>query len=974
MPIFNDTFRPHILEELTSRKNHWHRQEVTIPNVRVTSLVRTGGGYVGGNIRLGQIHGFTLGVPDVSQVNTVNQLHNLDEQGSIIGITYLGPNNNEPKPVRIPTKKNLPAPGITGVTISTQSKGGLTFKATVNFKMYGKEQYDAIYQLLFRPGNPVVIEYGHTRTEETLKDLNFFEDLNEENLGRFKKDIIQQSRLPSTRTTGTLCGLVSNFKIRLNQNNEYEASMDIINALEVMYSLPIENTLMSYSDLAQAASIKSNFGHIDVNQYNEMYDRVFQYIIRDNGVDPEYDWTKPFGTQYNVNKSENMILLGSINRYEEADEDFQNITDDLQTVPGFVVGGATQALPRAAYNLIKRGAAFKTLPTQNEMYVDFEYFMNDVLDKVLYESVTTDDRGCLRSIIKTPAEIATTTETIETTSTTNTGAGPINTSTSSRERVTGRSRREAAEGSLRAWLNGVGRNQAQGRKNIVVEFEKMKYWPQLRSTNIKNVIINNASLYSDDQFPGTPNRQVYAKINEIYMKRFGSPSTNNPQVAGSQIPYNISWQVYFNSNKFIRKNKKYSEQTPWSGIFVNYKSIRDAFMESQSVAEAIVKILNEINTSTGGVFNLKLKHISEDYITEPDRIKGISTKLERHNLTIYDEKNPPNPKDYKDVYTFFENDTSEAISYNFDFSLPQAVSSTVLANNFARNNPDVVGEAETYQLIYNGQEDHITKLIDDFLDRDGNKCGNQDSFLGITQDPNIRYSLFTGGLVDAAVSGSQFIADFLVAESRDIWDRIDRLVRAESEQQQERRRLEKRATDALGEEMEEYLNFTAYIDFFPEVTKSQIIRSGLLSTFPSSAKVSIKLLGIDGFRFGDLFRVKNMLPHPYDEYNIFMLTGYKHTINDKGWFTDIDGIMIAGTPPEKDPKNLPEVEAPSEEVAYGSNLDLGFSRPTSQPRNYVQLNGGIETEITPDQVSIGTDVSSMEMRLRGFSMIPSGNN
>jgi hypothetical protein len=675
MPIFNDTFRPHILEELTSRKNHWHRQEVTIPNVRVTSLVRTGGGYVGGNIRLGQIHGFTLGVPDVSQVNTVNQLHNLDEQGSIIGITYLGPNKNVPTPVRIPTKKNLPVPGITGVTISTQSKGGLTFKATVNFKMYGKEQYDAIYQLFFKPAFPVLIEYGHTRTEETLKDLNFFEDLDVENLGRFKKDITQQSRLPSTRTTGTICGLVSNFKVRLNKNNEYEASMDIINALEVMYSLPIENTLMSYENLSQAASIKANFGHIDMKEYNEMYDRVFQYIIRDNGFDPEYDWTKPTRSQYNMNEAENMILLGAINDYEEASEELQDMGEQARSITGAatLVAGAGVTAAVGVYNFLKRGAAFKTLPTQNEMYVDFEYFMNDVLDRVLYESVTTDDRGCLRSIIKTPAEIDTTTETIETTFTTNTGAGPTNTLTQPvGEFVTGRSRREAAEGSLRAWLNAQGVARAQGRKNIVVEFEKMKYWPQLRSTNIKNVIINNESLYNDPDLPGTPNRTIFRKMSEAYAVKFGGPVTDDMFNRGGAINYETSWDVYFKSNNFIQPKKKYSEQTPWSGIFVNYQLIRESFINAQSVAEAIVKILNDINASTGGVFNLKLKHISEDYNTAPDRINGISRKLERHNLTIYDEKNAPNPKDYENVYTFFENDTSEAISYNFDFSLPQA--------------------------------------------------------------------------------------------------------------------------------------------------------------------------------------------------------------------------------------------------------------------------------------------------------------
>jgi len=93
-----------------------------------------------------------------------------------------------------------------------------------------------------------------------------------------------------------------------------------------------------------------------------------------------------------------------------------------------------------------------------------------------------------------------------------------------------------------------------------------------------------------------------------------------------------------------------------------------------------------------------------------------------------------------------------------------------------------------------------------------------------------------------------------------------------------------------------YSHIIGYQELSPPSMKSQIIRGGLLNTLPTSARVSIKLVGIDGFRFGDMFSVRNVLPHPYDENNIFMLTGYKHDINSDGWHTTIDGIMIASTP------------------------------------------------------------------------------
>ena len=82
----------------------------------------------------------------------------------------------------------------------------------------------------------------------------------------------------------------------------------------------------------------------------------------------------------------------------------------------------------------------------------------------------------------------------------------------------------------------------------------------------------------------------------------------------------------------------------------------------------------------------------------------------------------------------------------------------------------------------------------------------------------------------------------------------------------------------------------------PEMKTAAVRNNELYNIIPSSAQINIKLQGLDGFRFGDLFSVRNILPNPYDEVNVFMLTGYKHSIDSTGWFTDIQGTLIASKP------------------------------------------------------------------------------
>ena len=44
-----------------------------------------------------------------------------------------------------------------------------------------------------------------------------------------------------------------------------------------------------------------------------------------------------------------------------------------------------------------------------------------------------------------------------------------------------------------------------------------------------------------------------------------------------------------------------------------------------------------------------------------------------------------------------------------------------------------------------------------------------------------------------------------------------------------------------------------------------------------------------------MFVVNNILPKPYDHTNVFMVTGYKHSISSQEWITEVAGQMISST-------------------------------------------------------------------------------
>jgi len=826
MGIFNSTFRQHIIDELNFRKSREARQQVYHPTARVTALVE-------GNLRGEQLKGFTLGIPDTNLVKSLDQMTNIDGRGSVVGITY---NESTPREVRVDSKINLPSPGVTNITISTQSKGGLVFKATVNFKFYGKEQYDFIYQTFMRPGNPILIEYGHTRTAESVSnfnDLGFFKNLDDTT--PFENDIKQVSRLPAGRSDGRVAGLVSNFKISLNENNEYEGSIDIINALEYLFTLPPEDTALNYKYSNLSNSIKNNFGILaEDEEYNPAWDRVFQSVVRDLSGDTETykrQILAPNDIDLDLTRPQRLIsdLPGRDNFLTGSPAFFTELgirtavagTRAIRQLPGldnFGTAGSQQELTDA---IETRDIINNPQDYPDYTYVSLYYVMRTLIPRILKTTVTTTtDCNALKTREKLGTQIF-------------------------QDR---RRQRNIKVGGTARDLERI-RLEFQEDFNIQeafeetnIRFELVGYWPLLRSTNNQEVIINNSILYGEGK------QTLKDARLESYSQKF---DVNQGDVKDSWFRTIDSWST----KELYQPLGELENRTTVRGIYVNYELVRKSFLQANSLSESIVRILNIVNRATNNVLNLKLKMISSDVVTGDG-----DTFAEEFSLRIYDENVLPTKDEVVDIYKFFEDDISETISYDFDFSLPSAVASTILANSFTGARDDAVGNAFSEQLIYNGYNDSITSMV----------------------PPLKREQENTDELLPHCSPSS-------------VDDRAD-----ESNEEVD---LEEKLRRQLGVL---FSSIVGYRELTPPSMKSQIIQSGLFNTLPTSAKISIKLNGLDGFRFGDMFTVRNMLPSPYDENNIFMLTGYKHDISSDNWMTTIDGIMIASTPEEKRPPQSSE--------------------------------------------------------------------
>jgi hypothetical protein len=391
-------------------------------------------------------------------------------------------------------------------------------------------------------------------------------------------------------------------------------------------------------------------------------------------------------------------------------------------------------------------------------------------------------------------------------------------------------------------------------------------WETLRSTNINNVIINNALLHSDanKNYSQIENRgnipgPFRYRLSD-YQKRFKG-----------DVPTNYIFKM-FNPNGKFEKKTKYGENANDAffvdnkGIFVSYSVVRRSFISSISLSDAVISILSAVNAATVNILQLKLQIYR----------KG-DDGVEQDEFVIYDDRSKADQgSELPDLYNFFKGNLSEAISYKFDFSLPSSVASTVVANSVRPQESGSTGDSEFNRLINNGYVEGINVIpeMEPIAIIGGDSNG-----------PNTFPRGYPGLKCNENSSTSESTPEEAAAKETE--DYVEFIATQEDEYS--------RDTVAF----KEYVGQGMKSDLIngvgnpPEPTSKK-----LYDTLPTGANVSIRLHGIHGLRFGDLFKVNNVLPYPYDKNNIFFVTSYEHEVDSQGWYTTITGqfITINNTP------------------------------------------------------------------------------
>jgi len=127
-----------------------------------------------------------------------------------------------------------PMPGITSVQIDTQGALGSIRSATINFKVWDKEQLDIIDALYFKLGYTMFLEWGNTFYYKTgASKISKSEDLQ---IDPFSKTLntkeqinleIQKKIRQSEGNYDGMLGLVTNFNFTFNQEGGYDCSLRV---------------------------------------------------------------------------------------------------------------------------------------------------------------------------------------------------------------------------------------------------------------------------------------------------------------------------------------------------------------------------------------------------------------------------------------------------------------------------------------------------------------------------------------------------------------------------------------------------------------------------------------------------------------------------------------------------------------------------------------------------------------------------
>jgi len=139
-----------------------------------------------------------------------------------------------------------PMPGITSATVETTGKMGSLRQATINFKVWNKQQLDIIDALYFRPGYSILLEWGHTKYYTNSGNLESSEQFMIDPFTKkmTKEEIairINSGAQKSHGNYGGMLGLITQFNFTMTQDGGFDCTVKALAMGAVMGDLKLNH-------------------------------------------------------------------------------------------------------------------------------------------------------------------------------------------------------------------------------------------------------------------------------------------------------------------------------------------------------------------------------------------------------------------------------------------------------------------------------------------------------------------------------------------------------------------------------------------------------------------------------------------------------------------------------------------------------------------------------------------------------------
>jgi hypothetical protein len=232
-----------------------------------------------------------------------------------------------------------PMPGITDVKIQTQGRLGSVRQATINFKVWTKDQLDIIDTLYFKMGYHMFLEWGHVYyydNEGKLKEITTTIDPFEQGLTK-EQILINITKMRQTTDCNydAMLGMCTHFTFTFNQEAGYDCTVKLIGLGTLADSMKI-NSISGIPDI-QKKEIE--------NLYSTFKNYKREQIAAERGIEAPSELAKK------PESAGQFLASGSIN---DSNKESYRVYSSKQNVSALVIPQGQKNIPNGGIFLEDR--------------------------------------------------------------------------------------------------------------------------------------------------------------------------------------------------------------------------------------------------------------------------------------------------------------------------------------------------------------------------------------------------------------------------------------------------------------------------------------------------------------------------------------------------------------------------------------------------------------------------------------------